>query len=108
MSSTVSRPQAGSSGLSPRQLATFREQLEQQRRFRLEQLDQLRTGGSGPSVEVDMALATGARVALRDVLAALHRMDAGTYGRCVDCGSHLPMSQLEVIPAVAQCQGCRS
>ena len=24
------------------------------------------------------------------VLAALHRIDLGTYGTCVDCGSHLP------------------
>lgn len=107
MSSTVSR-RTGSSDLTPAQLAALREQLEQQRRFRLEQLDGLRGGGSGPRAEVDAALAAAARVALHDVLTALHRIDAGTYGRCVECGASLPLTQLEVIPAVARCQDCRT
>lgn len=95
-----------SKAIPPRQLAAFRAQLEEQRRFRLEQLDELRTIDPHNASEVTEVLAAGARVALHDVLAALHRMDAGSYGMCTDCGDALPLERLEVLPQVAQCLAC--
>jgi RNA polymerase-binding transcription factor len=92
---------------TPIQLATFREQLEQQRRFRLEQLEELRAIDPSNTSEVTEVLAAGARAALHEVLAALYRMDNGTYGVCTDCGSYLPMERLEVLPQVGQCLPCR-
>ena len=37
------------------------------------------------------------------VVAALGRLDAGTYGRCVDCGTELPEERLEARPEAARC-----
>jgi DnaK suppressor protein len=37
------------------------------------------------------------------VLAALARLDNGTYGVCVDCGRPIPEARLEVRPEAARC-----
>ena len=64
------------------------------------------TGAPVNASEVTAVLAAGARVALDDVLAALHRMDHGSYGRCTDCAAPLPLERLEVLPQVGQCLSC--
>jgi RNA polymerase-binding transcription factor DksA len=102
---TISSP-AAFGAATPRQLAAFRKQLDEQRRFRLDQLDELREIDPDNSSEVTEVLAAGARVALHDVLAALHRMDSGTYGWCTECGSVIPLERLEVLPQVAHCLPC--
>ena len=43
----------------------------------------------------------------QQVLAALERLDAGTYGRCVSCGTELPEERLEVRPEAARCVNCQ-
>jgi DnaK suppressor protein len=92
---------------TPVQLAGFREQLEEQRRFRLEQLEELRAIDPDNSSDVTEVLAAGARAALHDVLAALYRIDTGGYGLCTDCGTPLPIERLEILPQVGQCLECR-
>jgi len=42
-----------------------------------------------------------------DVLAALHRIDLGTYGTCVDCGGAVPEGRLEAKPEAARCVKCQ-
>jgi len=42
-----------------------------------------------------------------DVLAALCRIDLGTYGTCVDCGSMVPEGRLEAKPEAARCVACQ-
>ena len=42
--------------------------------------------------EITASLLAGARSALRDVTAALQRMDDGSYGRCTSCGGDSPSS----------------
>ena len=37
------------------------------------------------------------------VRAALARLEAGTYGRCIDCGQELPAERLEARPEAARC-----
>ncbi len=44
---------------------------------------------------------------LADVEDALARIDAGTYGRCVDCGATIPEERLAVIPHAARCIRCQ-
>jgi RNA polymerase-binding transcription factor DksA len=39
---------------------------------------------------------------------ALERVDAGTYGRCVICGSAIPVERLEAVPWAAHCIPCSS
>jgi DnaK suppressor protein len=41
------------------------------------------------------------------VLAALHRIDLGTYGTCVDCGGAVPEGRLEAKPEAARCVACQ-
>ena len=38
---------------------------------------------------------------------AIARVDAGTFGRCVDCGSELPDERLEARPDAARCVDCQ-
>ena len=99
---TISSP-AAFGAATPRQLAAFRAQLDEQRRFRLDQLEELRSIDPDNSSEVTEVLAAGARVALRDVLAALHRMDNGTYGTCTECGTRRPDRAARGAAQVAQC-----
>jgi DnaK suppressor protein len=41
------------------------------------------------------------------VLAALERLDDGTYGTCVSCGTTLPDERLDVRPEAARCVDCQ-
>jgi DnaK suppressor protein len=43
-----------------------------------------------------------------EVLAALARVDDGSYGRCVDCGNPVPDARLEARPATPRCVPCQS
>ena len=43
-----------------------------------------------------------------EVTAALARIDDGSYGRCVDCGSPVPEERLEARPATARCVPCQA
>jgi DnaK suppressor protein len=42
-----------------------------------------------------------------DVLDALHRIDLGTYGTCIDCGGPVPEGRLEAKPEAARCVACQ-
>ena len=42
------------------------------------------------------------------VLAALSRLESGTYGRCVGCGKPVPEGRLEALPDAARCVACQS
>lgn len=41
------------------------------------------------------------------VMAALTRVEDGTYGQCVDCGKPVPDGRLEARPDAARCLGCQ-
>jgi RNA polymerase-binding transcription factor len=41
------------------------------------------------------------------VKAALARVEAGTYGRCVDCGRELPDERLDARPEAERCVDCQ-
>jgi RNA polymerase-binding transcription factor DksA len=43
---------------------------------------------------------------LRRVQAALDRLNAGTYGRCVRCRQPIERARLEVLPEADRCAGC--
>jgi DnaK suppressor protein len=54
------------------------------------------------------AILAVARKQRSDVLDALHRIDLGTYGACVDCGAPLPEGRLEAKPEAARCVACQA
>jgi DnaK suppressor protein len=94
------------------QLAVLRGMLEQQREFRLDQLAQLHLPGphgplSSTDPEIFRSLVSGARAALRDVQAALWRIEEGRFGRCVDCNEPVGVERLEILPQTARCMRCQ-
>src|SRR6185503_9992245 len=44
---------------------------------------------------------------LESIDAALERLDAGTYGRCIDCGTTIPRARLAQNPEAARCASCQ-
>lgn len=44
---------------------------------------------------------------LEAIDAALERLDAGTYGRCIDCGAEIPAARLARNPEAARCITCQ-
>ena len=53
------------------------------------------------------AMLAVARRQRSDVLAALQRIDLGTYGTCTDCGGMVPEGRLEAKPEAARCMACQ-
>ncbi len=51
--------------------------------------------------------ATTRRVVER-IVAALERLSAGTYGRCVRCESAIVAGRLEILPYAETCVACQS
>lgn len=58
-------------------------------------------------MERDEAVLTVMDGQRQEVLDALQRLDAGTYGRCVVCGAELPAERLEARPEAARCMSCQ-
>jgi RNA polymerase-binding transcription factor DksA len=54
------------------------------------------------------ASVSSARVQRTEVMAALARVEDGSYGRCVDCGQPVPDGRLEARPTTARCVGCQA
>jgi DnaK suppressor protein len=48
------------------------------------------------------------QVTLGEIDAALARIEAGTYGRCAQCGSEIPEERLELRPFASRCVACTS
>lgn len=42
-----------------------------------------------------------------EIADALHRIDAGTYGKCESCGQDIPGERLEAIPTARLCVRCK-
>jgi DnaK suppressor protein len=64
-------------------------------------------GANLSETERTEAVLAVARRQRSDVLAALHRIDLGTYGTCVDCGAIVPEGRLEAKPEAARCVACQ-
>jgi RNA polymerase-binding transcription factor DksA len=94
--------------LTPKQLTMFRAMLDEQRRFRIDQLTAARIPAPTDAArEVAGAILQAARVALHDIDAALGRMADGTYGRCTHCGVALRIERLEILPQAPLCMECQ-
>jgi DnaK suppressor protein len=42
-----------------------------------------------------------------EVLAALERIEQGTYGKCESCGETIPIERLEALPTARLCVSCK-
>ena len=57
--------------------------------------------------EHEMSLANNSRDLLVQVERALGRLDAGTYGRCEECGNPIPKARLQAFPRATLCVACK-
>jgi DnaK suppressor protein len=96
------------------QLSTLREELDQQRRFRSEQLEELALeAAEGVAtadqnrLQVTRALTLAAEWALSEIDSALQRLDEGSYGICERCAEPIPWERLEVLPMSRLCTPCQ-
>ena len=109
--------------LTPDQLTELRHELDRQLR-RLEKSMRVTEEAAEP-VELDQTavgrlsridslqnqgltknLQEREQVKLAQILEALKRVEAGTYGVCVACGEDIPFGRLLVMPEVEGCGGC--
>jgi DnaK suppressor protein len=96
-------------------LPDLRAALEQQRRFRVDQLDELDAAtvteiapvADEPRELVARALRAGAIAALADIDTALQRIGDGSYGSCHHCNTAIPLERLEILPMVKLCMQCQ-
>ncbi len=97
-----------------RQLPRLRRELEQERCFRVDQIDELAAETAAASLvgddarrHIGRALTVAAEWVLGDVEAALHRLDQGTYGLCECCQAPIPFERLDVLPMTRSCVPCQ-
>jgi RNA polymerase-binding transcription factor len=57
--------------------------------------------------EVDDSLEENADVIVHEIDAALQRIEDGTYGTCVRCGSPIPDERLAAVPYAVLCVNCK-
>src|SRR3954447_11098668 len=53
--------------------------------------------------ERDLTIEEHEEAILNDIDDALARLDAGTFGTCVDCGTEIPADRLEALPWARRC-----
>lgn len=58
--------------------------------------------------ERDLALSAIELDQLKEIEAALARIDAGTYGICANCGNLIPAGRLQILPYATHCVTCQS
>ncbi|MFB7757321.1 TraR/DksA family transcriptional regulator [Streptomyces sp. NPDC056121] len=104
--------------LSIDDLAVLRANLEEQRLFRQEQLQQIAGAATVRTVAaperqaasqlaVRDKLAASALMVLADVEAALTRMDQGRYGACHLCRGPIARERLMIVPQARYCARCQ-
>lgn len=114
--------------MNTQQLTQLRHQLLAQRASLRAQLIQLRGGDVGrveasadhfghredsqaqvtTEKELEFALDDHESRELREVEAALARLDAGSYGYCTACGEEISAARLAASPEVARCFNCQT
>src|SRR4029453_3174007 len=95
--SNAVRTTTGSAAGFESQLLNIRAELDQQRSFRTEQLEELAVdaaqaaaGRAAPRFQGPPPLTLAAEAALSEIEAALHRLEEGSYGICERCAEPIP------------------
>lgn len=64
------------------------------------------TGSAATVFESELSIVRNTRELLSQTEEALRRLDAGTYGVCVDCGKPIPAARLSALPYTTLCVEC--
>ena len=114
--------------LTDKQIQTLRQHMLDRQRVLVEEVREQRSqtaedgnggalGGVGDAGEesvlrmvTDLHLQEAGRDVeeLRDIDAALERIEAGEYGQCEQCGNDIGHARLEVQPTATRCIECQS
>ncbi len=71
----------------------------------------LELGNQTPSAadtDIHAAMLATTRQSLAETVAALSRIDSGSYGRCEGCGGVIPPERLDILPHARRCVSCGS
>lgn len=86
-----------------------RNQRELEGIMNAEKLPEMEEGAQVASAEYVMTqLGDAQRKEVAQIDAAIARMDAGTYGECIDCGSTISLERLNAMPYALRDAGCES
>lgn len=58
-------------------------------------------------IDLDNAMVHRDVEEIREIEAALERMDRGDYGNCLDCGLDIEFERLQAFPAAKRCLPCQ-
>jgi RNA polymerase-binding transcription factor len=75
-------------------------ELDQQSVGRLSRMDAMQVQAMAQAVEARR------RNSLRQIDAALKRLESDDYGYCVSCDEDIPVKRLEIDPAIDRCVSC--
>lgn len=102
-------------------LARRRAELEQEIRAKLaaardvvgtDGIDQVIEAGDYANADLiaalDIAEVQRDVAELRELDAARRRLEAGSYGLCIDCGAEIPAARLEAQPTALRCVACQT
>ena len=66
------------------------------------------TLSDGAELAVSVNLVGTTDIAVELIDAALSRIDAGTYGMCVECGGSIVLERLRALPSAERCLSCQA
>ena len=111
--------------MTPEDLDSFREQLLQKRRLLLGDVEKLSEqalnredgshlpdhmadlGAETFNQEVALGILEGEEDEIREIDAAVERINQGTFGNCEECESEIPRVRIEAIPFARLCLDCK-
>jgi DnaK suppressor protein len=76
------------------------QDLEQDTVGRLSRIDAIQNAG------LSQNLAEREKAQLAQIVAALRRIEEGTYGACNSCGGAIPYERLQIFPETLACSAC--
>ena len=80
---------------------------DQEQEAELEPEDEIEVARTTAEIETHAGLIARVEEKLRYLDEAFARLDAGKYGRCLKCGSAIPIDPLMSIPFAAYCVNCQ-
>jgi DnaK suppressor protein len=96
------------------QLPDIQAELDKQRRYRIDQLDELAVDateavatGDECNLQVTRDLQVAAESAMGEIEAALERLENGSYAVCERCTEPIPFERLEILPMTTLCTPCQ-
>src|SRR5438552_3811982 len=71
-----------------------------------EVLDEVENSGAGMQEDIEFALIQVKAQTLSRIEEALVKLEAGTYGYCVECGEEVSEQRLRALPFAVRCKAC--